>query len=994
MRARARPLLAASILFVAVVCPGAVGQNLSPAVSRNHLGKISGPPSGGKPNVNQSNVSTQVEQALHLRRNLNVQDLNSAIRLFEKSASRYHSTGAALKASEAEREAGDTYFMMGRYRPALNAYQLALSWAAKEHETRCTVLAHLARTFANMGDISQAQRNSSRALKCYEGRSDPRVLADIMEASGETYFWGGNWKDAIGPLSQARDIFSSAGDHDGEALSLLMLANTKIGSTDDSYHEEAPQHAREALRLWTAAENHYGVALALKTLAFIAITAGQFDLAQCNSNQALSVFHSMGDKDDEAIVLNIQGRWAREIGDAQTSLDYYRKARTVFASAGDREGEIEAITGINTIWMDLGQYQKLPLLYEQKFRLVRQADNAPLSASALMDRAGIQQGRQQYDEAGKLYREALEKYRSANHAYGEGDAFMRLAYLSSAQGKDDEAIAFMKQARLLKKKTGQIETLARIQYELARIYRRQHRLEEARLEILEAVQIIESQRLRLSTPDSRAQYFASVHQYYSLYIQVLMALDKLHPKQGLMQLAFEASERSKVRSLLDLLANSDQSSSCSEMLEKQLASGPALRLSQNETRADASGPPQTLTLQQIQANILDDNTVLVEYALGDKASYAWVVDRENIRFYELPQESQIQDSALAFRQDLLPLNPRANEPATEFAQRENAERQDQQLRARKLARMLIGKLPLKPWRRILIVPDGPLQYIPFSALPLPGGEKQRLFFLAQHEIVAVPSASALAAMRTRQRTPATAGIAIFADPVFEYRQKPSSAARGPAVKKSENERALTRAQHDMHAPQHIDSLPGSRKEAESIQDIFGPGSTFLALGFDANRNIVLDGRLSAFRMVHFATHGIIDIRHPEMSGLILSLVNAKGKRQDGYLLLEDIYKLKLSADLVVLSSCESALGKELQAEGIIGLPRGFLHAGAKSVIASLWKVDDEASALLMKEFYTRMQQGESPSGALRDAQRTLINANNQYSKPYYWAAFVLEGDYK
>jgi len=168
----------------------------------------------------------------------------------------------------------------------------------------------------------------------------------------------------------------------------------------------------------------------------------------------------------------------------------------------------------------------------------------------------------------------------------------------------------------------------------------------------------------------------------------------------------------------------------------------------------------------------------------------------------------------------------------------------------------------------------------------------------------------------------------------------------------------------------------------------------MALGFDANRNTVLEGRLSAFRMIHFATHGIIDVRHPEMSGLILSLVNAKGERQDGYLRLADIYQLKLSADLVVLSSCESALGKELQAEGIIGLPRGFLHAGARSVIASLWKVDDAASAILMKELYTLLQQGRSPSAALREAQLTLINANHEYSKPNYWAAFVLEGDYK
>lgn len=993
MRALASSLFASVILFLIVVCLCAGGQNLFPVGPQNYLAKTLTPPAGSEPGVDPGNVAAQVEQAFHLRQNLNVQDLNSAIRLFEKSASQYHSSGAALKASEAEREAGDTYFMMGLYRPALRAYRLALRLAAGEHDARCKILAHMARTFANMGDMKHAQYHSGHALACYKEDPNPRVQADILEARGEIYFWGGKWLDAIGPLSQARDLFSSVGDHDGEALALLMLANTKIGSTDDGYREEAPQHIREALRLWTAAGNRYGIALARKTLAFIDITAGQFDLAQCNSDQAFTVFHKMGDRDDEAIVLNIQGRWAREIGDAQTSLDYYRKARAAFAGAGDREGEIEAITGIDTVWMDLGQYQKLPSLYAQKLHLVQQASHLALAASALMDLAGMKQGIQQYDEAGKLYLQALEKYRSANNAYGEGDAFLRLAYLSIVRGQNDQAITFLKSARQLKKKTHQIETVAKVQYELARIYRRRHRLNEARDEILEAIQIIESQRLRLLTPDSRAQYFASVHQYYSLYIQVLMALDKLHPEQGLMQLAFEASERSKVRSLLDLLANSDQSSPCSELLEKQSASQPAMSSLPAGSGEDA-GPSQTVTLQQIQANILDSDTVLVEYALGDEASYAWVVDRENIASYELPPETRVRDLALAFRKDLLPLEPRPNEPATEFAQRESAAKRGQQWRARGLARMLIGKLPLKPQQRILIVPEGPLQYIPFSALPLPGGEKQGTVVLSQHEIISVPSASALAAMRARPRAPATAGVAIFADPVFEREQKQSGAVREHTDDRSENRRALTRALYDMQAPQHIVRLPGSRKEAEAIQEILRPGSTFMALGFDANRNTVLDGRLSAFRMVHFATHGIIDVRHPEMSGLILSLVNEKGERQDGYLRLGDIYQLKLSADLVVLSSCDSALGKELRAEGIIGLPRGFLHAGARNVIASLWKVDDAASAILMKELYSRMQQGASPSAALREAQQALVNSSNQYSKPYYWAAFVLEGDYR
>ncbi len=186
-------------------------------------------------------------------------------------------------------------------------------------------------------------------------------------------------------------------------------------------------------------------------------------------------------------------------------------------------------------------------------------------------------------------------------------------------------------------------------------------------------------------------------------------------------------------------------------------------------------------------------------------------------------------------------------------------------------------------------------------------------------------------------------------------------------------------------------MPGSADEARAIAKILGEKGVVLKLRFAANRSFVLKDGLESYRFIHFATHEINDAQNPEMSGLILSLIDERGKTQDGYLRLGDIYKLKLSADLVVLSSCDSALGKDLDSEGIIGLPRGFLYAGAKSVIASLWKVNDAKTGKLMADLYERMQRGESPSSALRGAQ---IEMARQGETPSVWAAFVLQGDYK
>jgi CHAT domain-containing protein len=191
-------------------------------------------------------------------------------------------------------------------------------------------------------------------------------------------------------------------------------------------------------------------------------------------------------------------------------------------------------------------------------------------------------------------------------------------------------------------------------------------------------------------------------------------------------------------------------------------------------------------------------------------------------------------------------------------------------------------------------------------------------------------------------------------------------------------------------------LPASRAEADAIARVLGardPLGVHLAVDFEASRNFVLQDGLSRYRLIHFATHGVMDARRPEMSGLVLSLVDKSGRSQDGYLRMGDISKLKLSADLVVLSSCESALGKDLESEGVIGLPRAFLYAGAKTVIASLWKVDDDATARLMSSLYARIGRGEGPSSALRGAQLEVMR-DERWADPYYWAGFVAQGEYK
>ncbi|HYE14544.1 MAG TPA: CHAT domain-containing protein, partial [Pyrinomonadaceae bacterium] len=194
--------------------------------------------------------------------------------------------------------------------------------------------------------------------------------------------------------------------------------------------------------------------------------------------------------------------------------------------------------------------------------------------------------------------------------------------------------------------------------------------------------------------------------------------------------------------------------------------------------------------------------------------------------------------------------------------------------------------------------------------------------------------------------------------------------------------------------QGLSRLPFSRREAEMIAALAPAGQARRALDFEASRRLATSGELADYRFVHFATHGILNGEHPELSGVVLSLIDERGRPVDGFLRLNEIYNLRLPAELVVLSACQTALGREVRGEGFLGLVRGFMYAGSPRVVASLWKVDDRATAELMRRFYEGMLgQGLRPAAALRRAKVEMLK-EQRWHAPFHWAAFELQGEWK
>ena len=423
---------------------------------------------------------------------------------------------------------------------------------------------------------------------------------------------------------------------------------------------------------------------------------------------------------------------------------------------------------------------------------------------------------------------------------------------------------------------------------------------------------------------------------------------------------------------------------------------------------------RSLTLEEVQRRVLDDETALLEYSLAEQSSYLWVITRQNAALFKLPAGSTVDQLAMDLRAQLIPQRlqrrnvgvdvPTADQtrglgfstatPATDTAGFARASHALYKVALAPAASM-IGT------RRLVVVADGALNFVPFEALVTTdrGGDYSSLDYLIKtNKVSYAPSASVTAAVRDQKRAPGR-NILLVADPVFSANDPRSQS--GSAASRAEVTRGLgfDSAVKDVNGPATqaliLPRLSGTRLEAEQIGRLAKAageqGDLWLDLG--ANEDALKTRDIQNYRVVHIATHGVLDAMRPQFSGLVLSLVGNKND-DDGYLRTSEIFNLKLGAPLVMLSACESGLGKVKRGEGVTGLSRAFMYAGATTVGVTLWSVADKPTAELMTDFYQRLL-GPNPSAseAIREAQLAMISGK-KYSAPFYWAPFVLVGEWK
>ncbi len=810
---------------------------------------------------------------------------------------------------------------------------------------------------------------------------------------------------------------------------------------------------REALDFFTRARDEFRAAgkvdLELQAISEIGrthFTAGEMVPALSFANEGLASSQAHG-------MPLLQARFAQDVARVYLHLDDYDRAReycersiALFRSEKFTNGEIATLLLLGDAQYGLGDTSAARATYERAAALSRSNSFTEAEARAHLKLGTVLAESRDFDRALEYWQAALVYYRKSGNQRSEVNTLLALGSTYRRMRRYTDAVTTLDDALTLSRASAAHVAETQLLGELALVARDQGRFDNAAEQLRALLRRFDGERRSLLAPSLSVTFVDGGQNWYDVYADVLMRWHQTAPRAEHDVEAWSAVEHAKAWGLLEMLQQArshleqgvdpaliekerslwSQVSARAAQAERAAAvsrvTGAAIddlsvQLQLTEAQIRAAAPayvdlvePQPVGREQLQHALLDADTVLLEFAPGEAHSWLWAVTPTTFDSYELPGRAEVEMSA---RRLYELLTARQTKPGSSAPTRRLAiAASDAELPAvtARLGAQLLAPIESRlrgEWRgkRLIVVLSGALEYVPFGVLTLSDGRS----LLADHEIVSLPSATVLATLRRdgANRPRARRALALIGDPVFDAddprlrrgaRSSPGAAnrARAAAPSPAAGEPAddtLGEAA-SVFTRTGFARLPFSRQEIADIAAIAAGDSVLQATDFRASHALATSGELGQFRIVHFATHGLLNAQHPELSGLVLSLVDDKGRSQNGFLRLQEIYDLRLPADLVVLSACQTALGREIKGEGLVGLTRGFMYAGAQRVVASLWQVDDLATAALMRAFYRNMLKGrQSPAAALRAAQLE-IRKQDRWSAPYYWAAFTLQGEWR
>ena len=942
-------------------------------------------------------------------------------------------------AKDNAREAGTFYLLsytfaeLAEYQKVYDAAKqgMPLAQAAGDLQTQAWLLDQIGTAYVNQGESKKALDSFLQALPLRHSTKDPVGLGNTLNNLGMTYNAIGDVQKSLEYMIQVPPIMREMGERLKEST---VLGNVCVIQTNLGQYKEAIEFCNQSAKMKREIGDSSGEAVTLGNLGNVYANLGDYQRALELYDQARIIHKRLGRQESEGIALNNIGYAYAQLGDQDKAEEFYTEALVPLRQAGNRSRIAITLNNFGAHYLDKRNYGKALEVLFQALALRPETDDRNGRAITLNNIAKCYESLGDKQKALENFTEALRLHRSVGNQRQLATTLKNIGAFHHKQGETSKALEYLNESRAINSRIGELNGEAIALAELAKVELDRGNLVAARKLIEDAIVAIESMRINLKSQTLRASFLASVRSFYETNIEILMRLHQQRPSEGFAAAALEVSEKSRARSLLELLrearaeiqrgvdpllieregylrrAIANKAEQQTRLLNGKYTEQEAAFISkelstltteydQVQTRIRQASPryaaliePQPIKVDGIK-KVIDADTLLLEYALGDEKSFLWAVTPDGLKSFELPGRVAIEQSARRVYQLLTERSVSVSGETLE-QRKVRLERADAEFTeaAAGLSRMLLGPVASElKQKRLAIVAEGVLQYVPFSALPSPVSTAKPL--VVDHEIVTLPSASVLAVLREETpRKQASKAVAVLADPVFSA-SDPRLAKNGGAVVEASPSGDAYRSAAESGLGSLV-RLRFSRQEAEEIARLAGDKRNLKALDFAANRSVVTDAKLSDYRIVHFATHGLINNQNPNLSGVVLSLVDEQGRPQNGFLRLYDIYNLKLDAELVVLSACQTALGKEIRGEGLVGLTRGFMYAGAPRVVASLWRIDDRASADIMSRFYSAMlKDGLRPAAALRAAQVSMLR-EKRWQSPHYWAAFTIQGEWR
>lgn len=879
------------------------------------------------------------------------------------------------------------------------------------------------------------------------GDAGPRAEAEALTARGLARLEAdgvtpdeGDLEQARADLRRAATLWQQLGETRQRGRCLFGISEASVQLDE---YDAASSAAAAAKDIAEATGDRELLSLALGTLAMVHLEQDDPRIAEKMLRQAADLAAEAGLKSQRFTMLhNLASSFAVRHA-YQDALDVHREALALAREAGFADKELTSLIAIASIHADLGDLDRAGRRLEQAVELAEASGDERRQAWALRELGEVRTEQQRYDQARAALERSYAIRRRLGNQRGAAIVINELATLERRLGNLDRALELYHEANAIADQLGDQRGVAVTRSNASRVLLDLGRAAEAHSDLAEslaayrqlglthnqisilrsmaeaslavglparardeartALGLLEEVRAELADPDLRAHYMAPRREIFVILAQALVQLAAADADAASDDLTevFEAADQAHARTLLELVkgaaagtgrstdAASEQrrqqvlaelSATQRSLLESDLDDAQRSALEARRAALDdqrreleakrrrrwASAQEVTPDLAQVQRE-LGDGAALVEYLVGKRATVLVVVTDRSVKAQLLPGSDELAAQ-------IGPLRKLLAHPG-------RRDRRRLQLATAQAGELLLGPaLPLLRGRdRLIVIPDGVLELLPFEALRV-GADHERV---VDHWAVSyAPSATLLAGLEHHPRRPsAERSLFAVADPTLAGSEPPAAAPTDDA-----DTPPTSRLLAAGHGLDDLAPLPGARAEVAAVARLFPDGRSEVLVGDAATEeNVLADPMLTRATNLHFATHAVASEDLPEHSGLVL------GSDGDGDGLLQafEIFDLSLDADLVVLSGCETGLGPELAGEGVMGLPRAFLYAGADAVVISLWRVEDRATETLMTGFYRRLEHAD-PATALRGAKRELA-ATPGFEQPFYWAPFVLVG---